>query len=314
MQLFSGSYTGNGTSQSISGVGFQPDWVMVKGAGAVPQMTTASMGADATKPMDGLTALFTGAITSIDADGFSVGSSTTVNANTVTFYYMVARDNSALDFKQGTYAGNGSDNRSISGLGFQPDFVLTAGEGTQRVCYRTSDMAGDLSGSLNGDSLSTNSIQAIESDGFQVGTDAKVNTNTVDYYYVAFKNTASLFKVLSYAGDGTDNRSITGVGFQPENTMIKASNGNQGALRMQDMAGDSSALFTTTTHAADRIQAFEADGFQVGTSGTVNSATGPPTYYSASWKDGSSSPPAAGDAPPPFNVRRGYRNVVRWTR
>ena len=39
------------------------------------------------------------------------------------YYYIAFRDNGAGDFKVGNYLGNGSDNRGITGFGFQPDFI-----------------------------------------------------------------------------------------------------------------------------------------------------------------------------------------------
>src|SRR4051795_2599973 len=78
LRVATGTYTGNGTSQTITGLGFQPDAVIDKAAtnsgGAV--MSTTTMGTNATKPLAGATAPSTGMITSLPPppNGFSVGS------------------------------------------------------------------------------------------------------------------------------------------------------------------------------------------------------------------------------------------------
>ena len=79
-------YTGNGTSQSITGVGFQPDWVWAKSRddgglwhflldsvrGGAARLYSNGTGAESSSVNN---------ITSFDADGFSVGSAVNINAN-----------------------------------------------------------------------------------------------------------------------------------------------------------------------------------------------------------------------------------------
>jgi hypothetical protein len=86
----------------------------------------------------------------------------------------------------GTYAGDNNDDRSISGLGFQPDAVIVIGAGNSWYWKTNSMTAGDNSLPL---ALTTgytaNYIQALEADGFQVGT--VLNTAGSTYYYLAVK-------------------------------------------------------------------------------------------------------------------------------
>ena len=87
----------------------------------------------------------------------------------------------------GRYAGNAADTRSISGVGFQPVWVLTLGDGDDSV-YRPNILAGDNSYLITGTGKVTNRIQALQADGFQVGTNAQVNTNLSIYYYLALRD------------------------------------------------------------------------------------------------------------------------------
>src|SRR5690606_1739333 len=96
------------------------------------------------------------------------------------------------------------------------------------------------------------------------------------------------FDVGVYRGNGADNRSITSVGFQPDLVWTKkyGATARAAALRPSDLAGDSAQQFTATANAANKIQALEAAGFQVGTDTSVNEngATTAFDYYYAAWK------------------------------
>ncbi len=50
----------------------------------------------------------------------------------------------------GNYTGNGTDDRAITGLGFQPDVVIVKGDVAETAVMRTSTMAGDASKPLVG--------------------------------------------------------------------------------------------------------------------------------------------------------------------
>ena len=76
-------FTGNGSTQSITGVGFQPDWVWIKNRGAVTnhEMADVVRGANKLlKPNDtDAEQNNSNKITSFDSDGFGVGNDANVN-------------------------------------------------------------------------------------------------------------------------------------------------------------------------------------------------------------------------------------------
>ena len=188
----------------------------------------------------------------------------------------------ALDIKAGSYTGNGSDNRGITGIGFQPTFVLIrALTGSQVAVFRTSDMAGDNSLKMTGTALEANIVQSLDADGFTIGTDNTVNINAITYSYIAIKQDSTYFKNGTYTGDGTDNRSITGLGFQPDFCIVKHPSGswNEPAWSSSSMTVGNSLAPTDGSFSdiTDRIQAFEAGGFQIGTQAQVNNSGD--TYY-----------------------------------
>ena len=184
-----GTYTGNGTSQSITGAGFSPEYV-----------ATMSAGSDrAIQRFTGMTSTFqfdadTGnanRITSLNADGFSVGSDNTANRNGTVFHYVAFNDVTGI-VDANSYAGNGTDDRSVTGIGFQPDYVIIRANDTataRQAQHRPASLTGTNSLFFSASANSTNAIQALQSDGFQVGTDTSVNASSPTYHYIAFKNT-----------------------------------------------------------------------------------------------------------------------------
>jgi hypothetical protein len=112
----------------------------------------------------------------------------------------------------GSYTGDGTDNRNIAGLGFQADFIMIKARTAQTGVMRTSAMSGDASKDMTGaTALQANLIQSLSSDGFQIGTDASVNSSGVVYDYIAFKSSSGFMSVGSYSGDGVVGHSITGL-------------------------------------------------------------------------------------------------------
>jgi len=148
-------WTGNGSTQSITGVGFQPDWVwtkkrsgsqdhflydVVRGStnGNFYELRSSSTSAEGVPgtPSTGLT--------SLDSDGFSIGSDASVNTNSSTYvaWNWLASNTSGSSntdgtitstisatptagFSIATFTGNGTAGATVGhGLGVQPKMVI----------------------------------------------------------------------------------------------------------------------------------------------------------------------------------------------
>jgi hypothetical protein len=184
-----GTYVGNNTSQSITGLGFSPDYVMILGATnerAVQRMPALPR----TYEFDADHGSATG-ITSLDANGFSVGNDDKVNNNAVTYHY-VAWDEDVDEMDTSSYTGNGAASRSITGVGFQPDYVIARAATTtgapREAVQKSAAVPNPASGPFTAAAGVTNGITALQADGFQIGDNAAVNNNTTPYAYVAFKD------------------------------------------------------------------------------------------------------------------------------
>jgi hypothetical protein len=284
-RVVSGTYTGNGAdNRVIAGLTFTPEFVIVKGNNAqVGVLRSITMTGDETKPATGATAVAANLIQEIRESSFVIGNDARVNSNGVVYQWVAFRSGPG-EMQVGAYVGTGVDNRSITGLGFQPDLVIVMPDGGTEAVERSSTIAGDSTYDLGSGTTTTNQIQSFLADGFQVGTNNSVNTNGATYHYVAWKAVAGKTAVGTYNGNSTDNRAITGLGFQPELVMVRRAGGSTMAYHPASLgaATDSSQQFLAGANSNNWIQALQADGFQVGTNTTVN-ATGS-AYHWIAWK------------------------------
>lgn len=275
MRVEMGTYVGDGNdNRSITGIGFLPDFLLIKSAGAAfPVATCTGFGSDLTiswdSNVDGNAAA--NQIQALEADGFQVGTDTTVNSNGVTYYYLAIQDDGAADFQIVTYTGNGADNRSITGAGFQPDGVfIISKEGTAPVWKTNTMAAGDNSQNAvaGGGAITTNLIQALESDGFQVGSANAVNQNTRNFFALCFKE-STICSFLTHTGDGSAAASFTGVGFEPDFVWVKSATGAIAKSKFLG-SGTNSVLMQGSAESTSGITTFDADGWTINNITSLN--------------------------------------------
>ncbi len=201
-----------------------------------------------------------------------------------TFYTL-----EGMKVQSGAYVGNGVDNRPIH-VGFQPDVVFVKrDENLYFEVVTTSKMPVDTTKPLdqNGAATFAGGIKSLTATGFTLGTNANVNASGAQYHWVAFQAVDGEMKVGTYSGTGV-TRSVTGVGFQPDYLItLPVSGGSPDGIplsRASSMPANTSHDFDATAFgpAADAINSFLADGFQVGASFTTNKSGA--TYYYIAWK------------------------------
>ena len=92
-----GSYTGNGGTQSITGLGFQPDFVLLKETTAAESWRLFDSARTATKrlfpDLNNAESTASDSLTAFDSNGFSLGSSAGINQNGETYIYMAIKIN-----------------------------------------------------------------------------------------------------------------------------------------------------------------------------------------------------------------------------
>lgn len=182
------SYVGTGSSgtQSITGLGYSPEYVIVLPANNGNAVMRAG-GMSASFRFDGNNGA-ANQINSLDADGFTAGSG--LNANNVTFHYLAWNETPGL-IDLSSYSGDG-DGQSIAGVGFQPDYALvrsTSSTGAPRAAiHRPAAVTGTSSLRFNAAVNDSDAITALEADGIQVGANTDANANGVPYALISFKD------------------------------------------------------------------------------------------------------------------------------
>jgi hypothetical protein len=291
--MANGSYTGTGTSFSISGLGFRPDLVIIKhndqATDQYAVFRTSLMVGDRTAYFANAATVFTGGITSLDTNGFTVGTSATVNTSGDTYYWTafgnaMRPDSSggSSNFYVGQYIGTSRDNVDIRGLPIQPDLVVVKRVGTTAGAWRTSNQSGDVSLFFHAAAQSADVIQGFHSSGFQVGTNAATNSSGSTYDFFMF-TTGSLFVVNTYTGNGS-SQNITTVGFQPDLLFIKKTTGGTargGVLRTSAQAGNAAQPFLNTATITGGVTNLLSNGFSVGSATETNESTF--VYQYAAW-------------------------------
>lgn len=289
-KVASGSYIGTGAALSIAGVGFQPQFLIIKATGSTANddpvfafsgMTTLAAVTPAATIVDPIAAPASDIVTAYGSDGFTLGTNLVANTNGQQYYYFAWKGGDG-EVALGNYVGNAVDNRDvISGLTFQPRMVFIRRRNltTASVAFRLESNTGDQAYQVSAFAATTNQIQAFNPDGVQVGTNGSVNANTATYDWIAFNPPVNQVIFSSYTGVGTDNyNASSGYTWQPELVFIKGNTTQLPVIRGTVHTGDSTTrINNSVANAANIIQTFNSDGFQVGTNASVNSAT--TTYH-----------------------------------
>jgi len=244
-------YTGNGSTQSITGVGHQPDlvWVKQRNGTAYHQLTDACRGVNSQAASNdtGLGAS-NACVTAFNSDGFALGSNGDVNGNTLTYAswnwkangqgssntngsinttYTSA--NTTSGFSISTYTGTGSNATVGHGLGKVPRIVIvkkTSGASSWRVYTamtgNTSQIA--LNGVDAADSGNTTMWNSTTptTNVFSIGTHGEVNTNGATYLAYCYADVQGFSKMGSYIGNGNANGTFVYTGFKPAWVMTRA--------------------------------------------------------------------------------------------
>lgn len=283
-----GTYTGNGAARSLTGTGFAPDLVLIKDNAANHAVfRIRQMSGNATAYLSAATADFTGGITSLDSNGFSLGTSTVVNTNGNTYHWQAFgnaydsdTNSGSADFATGVYYGNGLTARPIPDIPFQPDLVTIKRNNTTAGTFRTSAYAGDLSSFFAATAETAGVIQSLNTGGFTVGTNAASNTSASLYRWFAFKSGTN-FSVGTYTGTGVAGRQVSAP-FWSDLVWVKRSTAVAGAQLPSTLTGGNAQYLVNTANAANLITSINAGGFTVGTSTSTNTNGG--TYRYAVWR------------------------------
>jgi len=304
------SYTGNGSTQTISGL-FEPGIVMLRS-------TTSTTGDRSTYTYDqlrgptrswkinspDLEATNVDTLTAFTADGFTVGSSSIVNESAANYIGHIFRHvGDPLSNTDGTitsavaqgeayniisYTGNGTAGASIGhGLGADPELIIVkrmSGTQTWPALAGGKIVGDDYWMQLNSEqdrSLNTAVFRTTNTSTFTVGNSGGLNANTADYIAYAFKNVPRVSFLGTYVGDGATGGKFIDCGFDVDYVLVKGRDGGtlfgQGSWLVFDNSDTSGKRFYELDRGVpyeedDVMCTFESTGFRVDRGGSSSFA------------------------------------------
>jgi len=254
------TYTGDGTSSNaITGVGFQPDWLWIKKRNATENHNLFDVlrGVDISLQSNNTNAEFDAGITmlsSFDTDGFTLGSNGGVNANTHTFVAWnwlaggsgssntdgsitsTVSANPSAGFSIVGYEGNNTAGATVGhGLGVPPSMIIIKNRDNSAgrwIVYHnvfggTKYIRLDGGGLPQTDSSVFNNT-APSSTTFTLGTNYYVNGNTENIIAYCFAEVEGFSKIGSFVGNGNADGPFIHTGFSVSWLLIKNTTTAQG--------------------------------------------------------------------------------------
>jgi hypothetical protein len=244
-------YTGTGSSLSVTGVGFQPDWTWIKGRsgatdhglydavrGVQKQLESNTTTAETTE---------TTGLTAFGSDGFTVGALAQLNTSSATYVgwnwkangagssntagtiTSTVSANTTAGFSIVTYTGNGTSSQTCGhGLGVTPSMVIwknrndvdawivyhSALTTSEYLVLNTSAAKATVSGLFTGISSTVLPLN---------NASAAINANGFNYVAYCFAQIAGYSAFGSFTGNGSSDGPFIYLGFRPKFFLYKKS-------------------------------------------------------------------------------------------
>ena len=281
------TYTGTGSSNAISGLGFQPDWVWIKERGGANNNMLFDSNRGTSKYISSNTngdeGTDSATMNTFGSDGFTVGSDGKVNNSSDTYVAWNWRANGGTTtsnsngslasvtqtdpsgcFSIGTYTANATNSTIGHGLSVAPNFLILKKRDNQNknwIVWSTG-LGNDTQGFIN---LNTTGATQTDSQIWQntapTSTVFSVNYGTTEtnapsgdkFVFYAFANCEGYIKSGSYVGNGNADGSFVNTGFRPALVVTKRISGSTGGYLVHDNARN-------TGNPANLIVQWNSDG------------------------------------------------------
>jgi len=250
-------YTGNGSTQSITGVGFQPDLIWTKGRSVAENHNAYDIvrGAGERLIPNGTNAetTQTDTQTSFDSNGFTLGLNAEINGSGATYasWNWLADNTSGSSNTDGSitstvsvnttsgfsivkYTGTGSPLTCGHGLGVAPKVIITKGLDVSNAWLIYTEMTGndkylrlDLTNAVSGSSIDYWNNTSPTSSVFSIGTTDANNNNGGENIAYCFAEVKGFSKFGLYTSNANVDGPFTYTGFKPAFVMIKSASLNE---------------------------------------------------------------------------------------
>jgi len=252
-------YTGNASTQSITGVGFQPDFTWIKNRDSVTghriidavRGNTKTIYTNATQGEETVSNM----MTSFDSDGFSLGNDGGVNgngngiaswnwkangagsANTDGSINSTVSVNTTAGFSIVSYTGTGSAGATVGhGLGTTPSMIIVKNRSSSvnwsvyhKDAFTSQSAPGVLylnttAGKANDTNVWGNSTVTINNSVFSLGDYGGTNGSGNNLIAYCFADVQGYSKFGSYAANENTDGTFVYTGFKPAWILVKQSN------------------------------------------------------------------------------------------
>ena len=304
-------YAGNGNARSITGVGFQPDWVWIKNRTIAANHALFDVIRGATKVLNSnaTTAEATEAqmLTAFGSDGFSVGTDSTVNdngsnivswnwkangagsANTEGSVSATVSANTTAGFSIVQYNTNSSGTQTMGhGLDSAPTFIITKPALYSESWYVYIPTGVSTSLRLNTDAAAVSSTPYA---GTPTDTLFSINNGVIggytDVISYCFADVKGYSKFGSYVGNSSTDGPFIYTGFKPAFVILKRTDGGDSWVMLDNkrneynpedkiLLADTSGVETTQTQCD-----FLSNGFKLRIAGGLANGNGNSHIYMA---------------------------------
>ena len=311
-------YTGNSSTQSITGVGFQPDWVWLKSRSNAQGHNLFDAVRGANKPLfsddSNAEATTTDRLSSFDSDGFTLGSNTNVNntgytyaswnwladntsgsSNTDGSITSTVSANTTAGFSIVSYTGNATNGATVGhGLNSAPQMVITknrGGSGDWQVLtniypnYSEGDYIYLSATDAKANSVNVSFLPTSTTWQMKSGQAGNVASTQIAY---CFHSVKGFSKFGSYTGNGSSNGPFVYLGFKPAFFMMKRTD-STGEWKLVDNKrfgyNPSNRVLVPSSSAAeqtdDNIFDIVSNGIKIRNSGAALNASGGSFIYMA---------------------------------
>jgi hypothetical protein len=249
-------YTGNGSTQDITTVGFQPNFTWIKNRSATDSHQLFDAVRGVTTAIHANTTAAEAAnddtLTHFLSNGFTTGDDVVTNTNSENYVAWnwkangsgssnttgsinsTVSANADAGFSIVSYTGNATSGATVGhGLSKAPQLILLKSRSavTDFVVYSetigagkflrlSSHVAADTSSAVFNDTAPTSSV-------FSLGNNSDPNSNGEPYIAYCFHSVDGYSKVGSYKGNGNDNGTFVFTGFRPAFILCKHTSSGQ---------------------------------------------------------------------------------------
>ena len=299
-------YTGTGSTNNITGIGFQPDlnWTNKRTSGNNHAMVDVVRGVTKTIYPDEtyVEGTQSGGLTAFGTDGYTIGTSGDYNdsgVNYVSWNWRAANAqgssntdgsinttytsaNTTAGFSISTYTGTGSNATVGHGLGVVPKMIIIKCLDQTHWWFTYHVGIGDNSHVTLNTNTAKSSNSAVywnsttpTASVFSIGTDTGVNQSGQDYVAYSFAPIKGYSKFGSYKGNGSADGIFIYTGFKPAFVMTKKVSASDSWIMLdnrRDAAPNPHKLALFADHngaeSGDYLTDFNSNGFK------IRSATG----------------------------------------